>query len=281
MKRFVIALSFILLAGAGCAASTPTMPPAPSNEAPPSAAGSTAPNFAGVWELKSFAPTGKAAVDASKLGMTLTIDPSGRLSAVVCNAMSGEYAIEQGPTLQVAAITSTKMFCTGEKGEIETAFTQGLSTGLRLEGGGDALTLRTKDGATFSYVRPANGDTGIPMDTGSGAAGTSPSRIGAPSDDAAPPSGPDLTYSGTVVSVNLEPIAADGPAVVTLRTSAGMNVKINVPSFGINLCKARASIADVSTLKTGDKIEARGAVGADGTIVPCQSEAHYLRVVKK
>ncbi len=124
---------------------------------------------------------------------------------------------------------------------------------------------------------------------GAGCAAPNPATPTAPSGEmpgtagngSTAPNGTDLTYSGKVVSVNLDQIAADGPAVVTLQTSTGVSVQIHVPSFGINLCKARTSIADVSTLKVGDAVEVHGAAGADGAIVPCDSEAHYLRVVKK
>lgn len=89
----------------------------------------------------------------------------------------------------------------------------------------------------------------------------------------------DRATSGTVTSVNLDAIALDGPAVVVIRTEAGTTEEINVPSFGINLCAASASIADVYALKSGDRVEVNGSVSEDGAIVPCESSAHYLRVV--
>ncbi len=89
----------------------------------------------------------------------------------------------------------------------------------------------------------------------------------------------DRAASGTVTSVNLDAIAADGPAVVAIRTEAGTPETINVPSFGINLCAASASIADVYALRSGDRVEVNGSVSEDGAIVPCESSAHYLRVV--
>lgn len=89
----------------------------------------------------------------------------------------------------------------------------------------------------------------------------------------------DRAASGTVTSVNLDAIAADGPAVVEIRTEAGTTETINVPSFGINLCAASSSIADVYALRSGDRVEVNGSVSEDGTIVPCESNAHYLRVV--
>jgi len=89
----------------------------------------------------------------------------------------------------------------------------------------------------------------------------------------------ERTSSGTVVSVNLDAIAADGPAVVTIRTEAGAEEQIQVPSFGLMLCAASESIADVYALQSGDRVEVRGSVSEDGAIVPCESSEHYLRVV--
>lgn len=88
----------------------------------------------------------------------------------------------------------------------------------------------------------------------------------------------DRAVSGTVVSVNLDAIAADGPAVVMIRTQAGVEEEVHVPSFGINLCAASANIADVYALKAGDRVEVNGTVSEEGAIVPCQSAEHYLRV---
>lgn len=85
------------------------------------------------------------------------------------------------------------------------------------------------------------------------------------------------SVSGTITSVNLDGIAADGPAVITVQTESGVEV-IHVPSFGLNLCAANESITDVYVLKSGDRVEARGTVSEEGAIVPCDSEEHYLRV---
>ncbi len=104
--------------------------------------------------------------------------------------------------------------------------------------------------------------------------------VGEPNPNAPAP-GPTRSVEGEVVRVDLERIALDGPAVVTIVLSDGAKADIHVPSFGLGLCEARASIADVYALKAGDRIEARGEASEDGSIVPCQSEDHYLRVTSK
>jgi len=88
----------------------------------------------------------------------------------------------------------------------------------------------------------------------------------------------DRTVSGTVVTVNTAQMAVDGPALINVKLADNTEAVVAVPSMGINLCAAKANIADVSTLKAGNKVEVRGSVGVDGRIIPCDSSTHYLRV---
>lgn len=91
----------------------------------------------------------------------------------------------------------------------------------------------------------------------------------------------ERTVIGTVSSVSLDGVAADGPAIIQLTTSAGASIEVDVPSFGLGLCAAKANIADVFAIKEGDAVEVRGAVTEEGAIVPCESSDHYLRVTAK
>lgn len=84
--------------------------------------------------------------------------------------------------------------------------------------------------------------------------------------------------SGSVVSVDLSSIAFDGPAIITIEADDGSRQEIHVPSFGLALCAAKDNIADVYTMKAGDKIEVNGTRDEDGAIVPCAEDDHYLRV---
>jgi|GEM_PF-3653338 len=93
-----------------------------------------------------------------------------------------------------------------------------------------------------------------------------------------PESGPTRSVSGEVIAVDLEQVAFDGPAVVTIVQPDGAKADIHVPSFGLGLCAARDSIVDVYDLKPGDMIEASGEVSEDGSIVPCAA-GHYLRPI--
>lgn len=88
------------------------------------------------------------------------------------------------------------------------------------------------------------------------------------------------TVSGTVTSVDLEGMAVDGPGLINISTNEGGEAVIAVPSMGILLCAAKDNIADISTIKTGNKIEARGSVGPEGQIVPCESAEHFVRVAQ-
>ena len=84
--------------------------------------------------------------------------------------------------------------------------------------------------------------------------------------------------SGTVSNINTEGVAVDGPALVSLTTQSGEET-IAVPSMGRNLCAAKDTVADVYTLKVGDKVEVRGVKDSEGRIVPCEDASHYMKVV--
>jgi len=82
---------------------------------------------------------------------------------------------------------------------------------------------------------------------------------------------------GVVIAINLDSVAFDGPALIALETTAGLQV-IAVPSMGLPLCAARENIADVYRLAVGDRVAVSGEVGEEGEIIPCSDVAHYLRL---
>ena len=85
---------------------------------------------------------------------------------------------------------------------------------------------------------------------------------------------------GTILAVDTEQAAVDGPVLILLQQESGEPAVVAVPSMGLPTCAARANMADAFTLTTGQMIEVKGSVGADGMIVPCESADHYLRVVE-
>lgn len=89
--------------------------------------------------------------------------------------------------------------------------------------------------------------------------------------------GDTVDRSGKVLAVNTDQVAFDGPALITLEGAGGELSAIAVPSMGLPLCPAYQNIGDIYLLKSGDMIEVRGAVSEDGSIVPCDSNEHYLR----
>ncbi len=82
--------------------------------------------------------------------------------------------------------------------------------------------------------------------------------------------------AGTVSAIDLTPMAADGPARITIRTENGEEKIVEVPAR-INLCPAMPNIVDVGVLEVGDAAEVTGDVGAEGVVVPCESMEHYFR----
>lgn len=83
---------------------------------------------------------------------------------------------------------------------------------------------------------------------------------------------------GTVLSVNGEQVALDGPYVVTIETEDGQ-ATVEVPSMGILLCPAyeAGNLLSIDEIRAGEEIEVRGSVSESGAIVPCESADHYIR----
>lgn len=96
--------------------------------------------------------------------------------------------------------------------------------------------------------------------------------------------GKDLTIKGVVISVDESQAMVDGPFVIDLMTEGGDDTaRIEIPSMGIMLCEARDNIADIGDIKEGMTVEVRGVVNSEnvGSITPCESAEHYLRVVSE
>jgi heat shock protein HslJ len=91
--------------------------------------------------------------------------------------------------------------------------------------------------------------------------------------------GDTVERSGTVLAVDTDQAALDGPVILTLEGDGGEMTTIAVPSMGLLLCPAYEAnnIGDVYLMKAGDRIEVRGVVGEDGSVIPCESADHYLR----
>ncbi|HYF29043.1 MAG TPA: hypothetical protein VEA36_01595 [Candidatus Paceibacterota bacterium] len=90
----------------------------------------------------------------------------------------------------------------------------------------------------------------------------------------------DGEVTGTIVLINTEHAAVDGPYVITVRQAGGESAIIAVPSMGLPTCAAREKIADVYALQPGQVVSARGTVGEGGIIIPCESSEHFLSLVE-
>ena len=85
--------------------------------------------------------------------------------------------------------------------------------------------------------------------------------------------GPDPVVRGVVVSVDASALPRDGDAVVVVRTEAGERT-VRIPA---REARCPADLLDATALVVGERVEARGAVGADGSVTPCAETSHYLR----
>ena len=86
--------------------------------------------------------------------------------------------------------------------------------------------------------------------------------------------------TGTVTEVDTSGAALDKPVLIRVRTAASETFTVAVPTMGLPLCKASANIADAFSIKAGDTISVKGEATGEGTIVPCVSADHYLRVAE-
>ncbi len=84
---------------------------------------------------------------------------------------------------------------------------------------------------------------------------------------------------GVVTRVSTEQAMVDGPYVVVIKTDAGVEETINIPSMGINLCVARDSIKNPTEISTGMRVAVSGTRVEGGAIVPCESVSHFLRAI--
>lgn len=125
---------------------------------------------------------------------------------------------------------------------------------------------RSKDGRLFTEEVAEQ-----PVHTGGDA------RIGDPVSEGGQASD-EASVEGRVTLVDLEGMAVDGPGKITVATADGSVKVIAIPSMGINLCAAKDDIASVSEVTAGDTVSARGAIGPDGEIVPCEKSTHYFRI---
>ena len=97
----------------------------------------------------------------------------------------------------------------------------------------------------------------------------------APSDASTLGAPDDATVSGEVVSVDLDPLAYDGNAVLILRSEAGEQ-RVEIPAR-TNLCPAEG-LGVALNATPGQRLTVTGTRTPDGTVVPCTSPAHAVRL---
>jgi len=85
--------------------------------------------------------------------------------------------------------------------------------------------------------------------------------------------GSQVTIDGTIASINTDPWAYDGNALVLLDTATHGRVQVELPARW-NLCKAVP--VDVAKLAVGRRARAVGTVTDEGGVVVCERAAHRL-----
>ena len=82
------------------------------------------------------------------------------------------------------------------------------------------------------------------------------------------------TFEGKIISVNTDPWAYDGNAVVAVGTPKGL-INVQLPARW-NLCKAQP-LGDVQALKAGDRVQVVGTATAANEVVVCGQADDRLR----
>lgn len=82
------------------------------------------------------------------------------------------------------------------------------------------------------------------------------------------------TITGTVQSVDMDPMAYDGDGLVAIETAQGTALVVHIPAR-MGLCQAEG-LALGPDLAPGDRIEVKGEV-EDGHVRLCTDPEHFLR----
>ena len=85
------------------------------------------------------------------------------------------------------------------------------------------------------------------------------------------------TLSGTVVEINVEPMAVDGDGIITIETDGGETARIFVAARASG-CSAEG-LELIGEVAVGDRVEAQGRVVGGANVRPCEGDDHYLRRV--
>lgn len=83
----------------------------------------------------------------------------------------------------------------------------------------------------------------------------------------------EVSIEGAIASIDTQPWAYDGNAVIQVDADGRGRVAVQLPARW-NLCKAAP--VDVEALAVGMRVRAIGAPGGEGELVVCEDEAHRL-----
>ena len=136
-KRLLVTLGTVVLLGAGC------WGPKESEWVEPNKPEGVAGAVMGNWKIKSAKLGGQSIKEVSDSIFLISFDGT-KMNGRICNSMNGEYTVT-GIVLKAPMVVSTKMFCEGDPGTIETAFLSGLPSGYEVTTGERKLTLKSAD----------------------------------------------------------------------------------------------------------------------------------------
>ncbi len=163
MKKTIITLSMLLLAGGGCMSSTTVQPDVDVNvdggkANPDGAAGGGAGieidsrDPVGSWRLVSLKKPGVEEPVMAEFAATIEFTVEGGFTGKICNNITGSYSVN-GNQLTGTNVISTKMFCEGAPGEIEAAFLADVVVAMGVARTGESLVLNGPTGNVYVFER--------------------------------------------------------------------------------------------------------------------------------
>jgi hypothetical protein len=90
--------------------------------------------------------------------------------------------------------------------------------------------------------------------------------------------GQEAVFEGEIVSIDTNPWAYDGNAIVQVATIASGTIQVQLPARW-NLCRAE-SFGDLQAFKPGDGVHVAGTVTEPGVVVVCEQPQHHLRMAR-
>ena len=88
----------------------------------------------------------------------------------------------------------------------------------------------------------------------------------------------DIAISGRIVELDINPMFADGNAILRIKTTDKGEFVVEIPS-GERLCAA--DLSSFNEVVVGDEVRVTGKLKPSGIIIPCESPEHVFQLLSR